>query len=358
MGIEYIDGFEYVLTTHVTQRWPTTAGNYSTDTDAGRKNRGLILSNGYVHRRIGAERNRWVVGAAFRFRLTQNTSIPIMQWIRSATGGKQTTLSLRADRRLEVRRGDGGGPVISTSSTSQTLNIHEWYYIEWDLNLDDTFGVSRVYVNGSLWMNPQPPLDTALVGPLVADSLRLGYQNNNNYYDFTFNYDDLYVKSIISEPEPYVLGSCHVSVKAPDADTGTNQWYVGGTAAHYDAVDQVPNDDTDYVSPTGLNQLELYSITPTAPDISATATIHTVQANIVSKATSGRGEKTRFRFLLNGNQYASGVNHVSTVAGGYAAHTETFENNPDTNNKWTPDDIDGGQFGMEYTGSSGPVSAP
>jgi hypothetical protein len=341
VGIEYIDAFDYNQQIDITQRYDKVSGNYNAGISYGRNDSGLILSNGYVQRDIGVPRTHWVVGIALRIISHPLSSLPFLTWIYSTNNNAQAHITINSSRKLEARRGGVGGPLLGSSTTPLDLNV--WYYVEWELNIDDTFGISKIWLNNQVVLNLQL-VDTKTINELTADTLRIGYQNNNSFYNFVWHLDDLYVKSIITpEPDPH-LGNCKIKTIKPTSDAGPNTWTVSGAVNHFDAVDQVPNDNTDYITTTTNGVIDVFGMQDLS--LATNDQIFAIQTNIVAKGDS-TSEQIRTKLKINSTLYDGFVQPITSTTD-YKGYTQTFETNPETNVVWTSNNVDDTDFGVEY----------
>lgn len=173
-----------------------------------------------------------------------------------------------------------GGTTIATGIKTILLNV--WYHVELWVEVSDTVGVAKVWIDG----NPVPEMnfsgDTRNGGTGVINTalMRSGSGSNAgtiNLYDDMVFYDD---QSADYNVGP--IGDCRVESLVPSG-AGTTGNGTPSAGSSYQCVDEKPpNDDTDYVSFAAASDKDTYAMGDLA---STTGDVVCVQVEIRPRRT-------------------------------------------------------------------------
>jgi hypothetical protein len=241
-------------------------------------------------------------------------------------GGTTLAILMRSSTgAIEVRRGSSSGTVIATSTN--LLATGNWYLIEWHYKGGHLDGRWEVRVDGN------PTLEIDYTGYTCAytdlNFNTIGFSTGNGYFD-NFVLDDA-----------EWVGDTRIQGILPTGAGTTEQW--GGTATdNFSCVDERPYSDSDYVRTNSVDQVDLYSFGNLTGSINA---IKAVQVQ-VRAAKEGAPTPTRLRIVVRvgGTNYESSDFTLTTTATGYVY---TLPTNPATGLAWTPDDVNGAEFGFK-----------
>lgn len=124
----------------------------------------------------------------------------------------------------------------------------------------------------------------------------------------------------------------------PKADHGPNVQTPVGAAAHYDCVDENPNDgDATYLRILATGREVFYLDVSAVPD---NALIRNVRVRVTQKQTTAGQNTFQAGLLLPGGEHFGAV-HTRDVGSAYLTDEDAFPLNPDTGLAWTKDELGG-----------------
>lgn len=245
----------------------TTGGAFSATARHGTKslNFGDFRNCG----RIFDNQQTWILGGAWYLSNHQDGIYTLQD------GGFAGTQQIRVyfdapSASLSVRRGgtttDGtllGSYVIPSYSSSQ------WYFIEFKAFIDNTAGVAVLKVNGNTVINLSG-IDSQVSGNAYADTVRYGSSQDGNVNAALC--DDIYIcdgqTGAGSNPCNDFLGDVRCDYSPADGNGATSDFTGsdGNSTDNYLLVDDAtPNEDTDYVQSSTLNQKDTYTLANVTP---------------------------------------------------------------------------------------------
>lgn len=221
----------------------------------------------------------------FGFRM-MFTAIPLPQAILSISDATREHLvvSLQASGALTVARSNTSPLGFSTSGTllgtSSPLAIGLPYYVEFEITINDTAGVVKLYLNG----NPTPDLsvtsaDTQNAGTSAVCTI--GWQWNHATYILYI--DDIYCNDTTGSKNTGLEGDVQVRSHFPNTNGNSSQWDRSTGADQYATIDDNPQSTTDYNSTSTLNEVDTVNVESLAD---TGATIKAVQVNLLAKKTT------------------------------------------------------------------------
>lgn len=163
-----------------------------------------------------------------------------------------------ATGQLEIRRGEGNGTLLATSTDSVPTGSWNHYGVEY--KIDDTTGYVRVYVNGADTPTVEFTGDTRNGGTLGTVT-HIGFA----YYHSTQRVMDWFLfDTATSDPlnaVDGVLGDVRVEDLGPIGNGAANQWVGsdGNSTDNYLLVDDDAT-TTDYVGSATSGQQDLYAL--------------------------------------------------------------------------------------------------
>lgn len=272
--------------------------------------------------------DEWIVGIGW---FTGTNPDPDTDFIAFYNGGLyQVSLHLRADRKLEVRR---GATVIQTGTT--ILPDQDWAYIEFKALMHASAGSYEVRVDGITDMSGTG----ANTGSGNADTVKFTSNGNNRF-------DDIYILDTVAGESVDFLGPRAVEGLLPTGEGDTLEWTTSTGGTHYILVDDpaATLSVADYVESDTVGEDDLFvlnSLSFISGDINAVA----VNAVV---GLDGVGSRT-FRVKYRSSADAEG-NGPSLLTDSPAAQDRQgiMEQDPSgTPDAWSVDDINTGQFGVE-----------
>jgi hypothetical protein len=253
----------------------------------------------------------------------------------------QSSLALRPDGLLEVRRGTG--TVLGTASGG-TISVGSYFYLETKIKIDPSVGTVDVWVNGvnvlsltgqntrssanSLWTQVGYGWNYAAVATSSA----------NNVVD----YDDIYVFDGSTSRCNTAVGDVRVTARVPTAEGNSSQWTPSTGTDNAVLVDEsAPNGDTDYnsTSTTGNKDTHVTQDLPVSG-----VTVHGVQACMnARKIDAGAG--TVAPVVRSGGSDADGTEVALGTT--YAYALAVLPVNPVSAGSWTESDFNAAEFGYK-----------
>lgn len=338
MSLLFMDGFDHYASGDVRQKWPTSNSNFAVATSGSRFNSGQYAtysnsgSQWSIARNI-ASMDTWIVGLSLYINNlgNQHTFIRLLD-----AGSDQVNLRVNTSGTLSVVRGGTNGTVLATSTG--TLAVGTWYFIEFKVKIHNTAGTAEVRVSGtnSGWINASG-LNTRNTANSQADSLRLGSENGNGP-----RIDDVYVCDINGSINNDFLGDCRIETLYPDGDGNSTQ-FTPSSGLNYQCVDDsTPNGDTDYVSSSTADNIDTYTL----GNLSGTpASILGVQTHLSARKDDGGSRTFQSVLRISGTNYFG--SSTFSAADSYLFYSQIFEQNPAISAAWLGSAINGMEAGVK-----------
>lgn len=329
----FVDSFDHYATGDFTKKYNTSAGvtiNFGRHSTNGVK----VGIGGQLYKSFTNNYTTLIMGGAVYvasfsntviFAFTDNTTI-------------QTCVFLNSAGKLEIRRGESS--ILATST--QTLSLNTWYYVELKTTFNNTTGSATLMVNGEIWASVEN-VDTQATGNSSANGIKIG---STTQVSKEFYIDDLYVCDTSGTVANNFLGDVRISALYPNANDTPIQWTPYGVTNNYEAVDESPsNYDTDYnyTATSGYNDIFQFSDLPVA-----SGSIYGVQLLCLARKDDGGSRYLRLLYKPGTTIY-NGTN-VFSLSDTYTYVSEIKETNPDTGTNWTISDINSAKFGYKSEG--------
>lgn len=227
-------------------------------------------------------------------------------------------------------------------TTSSSLQVDVWAYVEVKVVIDDTVGTVEVRINGTpgLTLTGQ---DTKQSSNAAWNEVRFGYASKSSG-TVTIDLDDVYICDGSGSLNNDFLGDVTISALYASGAGNTTGW-TASAGSNYQCVDEAtPNDDTDYVSTSTVDAKDTYAFT----DCAAGATIKAVQLlSAVRKGAEGPG-KIKHVVRSNSTDYDSAEMGIGGTS--YSYCRTVHETDPATGVAWTESGFNGAEFGVKKTG--------
>lgn len=277
------------------------------------------------------------LGASFGFqKVVANTSGVICQF-RETSATVHVDIRHNTDGQLIVTR---NGTLLGTGTTVFANSV--WHHIEWWVEIHDTAGVIKVWVDG----NPTPEInlssqDTRNGGTGVVD--RVYFFGSNISNSSRWNYTDLVIYDDlggVNDTAP--LGDIRVKQILPSGNGNSSQW-VGSDANstdNYLLVDEVPrDDDTTYVESSVVGDKDTYAF----GDLGVTGSVLAVRTLMYAKKTDANVRQIATVARLSSTEVDG---ETETLTTDYAGYSEVRETKPG-GGAWTASDVDSTEFGVK-----------
>lgn len=333
--IEFVESFDVNPSTFLTRKW--SSGSVNGFDVAGRHGNAarfdFALGDANLEKDLPDMATRMCSFAIYITTHSGSTTNAILK----IQDGSTIHLYLRLDatRHVQILRGDN--TVLGTSTTA--LSLTTWYSIQVKVTIHDTTGAYNVLINSSSEISGTNA-DTRNGGNSTCNRLRFTQTDGSS---FQFRLDDVVIASDTdTNPANNLLGDLKVNKIQASGNGSTNDWTVTGAASNWQAVSEAgSDDDSTYVSTTGVGNTDLYNFTNT--------TIGDVKAIAVNlthrKDDSGpRTLKAVYRNGSGGTTTEQGSSFPCSET--YSIHQLILETDPATSLAWSQSGLDDAQFGV------------
>lgn len=236
---------------------------------------GAATNAGYaIQRTLTTPVSAFSMGFAFR-----TSSLAIAPWMLHLLNAGTYQVGLQVNTLGAVIAGRHTAANSATAlgtSANGVIAANTWHYIEVEVEISDTVGVFKVYVDGVQVLNLTSQ-DTRNGTPTTVDTIFLGLTSASNYNGYTVDFDDVYFNDTSTK-----LGERRVETLYPSADVA--QGFARSTGStNYTLVDEAQvNGDTDYVQGSSVGDTDTYDFA----NLSSTpTTINAVQINAFAEKT-------------------------------------------------------------------------
>jgi hypothetical protein len=239
-----------------------------------------------------------------------------------ASNNPQATFQTNTNGTISVKRGNGNGTLIGTSSTSVVLTQNVWCYVEFGLKCDASAGTVDIRINGtsvlSLTGQNTKGSSTSIIG-----ACQLLGPGITNYVQ------DIYICDSTGSHNTGFLGDVQMPVSYANANGTYTAWTANGAASLYQSVNATtPADSTVFASDSTPTDRMSVSY----PSTSVTGTIVGV-AHVSRMEKSTSGTRTVSQVITNnGNDQVASAQSLGTS---YTYYQQISESDPNTNQPWT-----------------------
>lgn len=336
----WIDTSAHYPPVSITGRFGGLAARFGGDVGAGAQQK---LAHGLANPTTGA------IGFAYRqYEVPGTTAGVDIFHITRSSGTRAVTLRTRADKKLDIYRGE---PPIFDGTTVSTLSDGGWYYIE--VKFDSGSGELTVLVNNVIeWDSPNFPLFT-------PNSFDFNWDGN---IGIGFDIDDLYQASDTGISPGAAIGPCRVTAAAISGDSSV-QWAASPAGSHFSKLTEhavtvpgsytAPDGDATIVLANSAGLRDVYNLA----GISCFALIIAVAENAICRRVGGNG-RLDLLYRMNGalsDVITNGQELSSTYALGQGITTDTvlpgqqvFQGNP-----WNDQQVSQAKWGFASHASIG-----
>ena len=321
MALEFVDGFDSYGTTAGSAaegivRWD--AGLNTLPTATGRYGGNAATSSSLT--KVLPTAVTRTVGAAFKFGTSFSVGNIIV--LRDVTT-VQLAIRVNATGTLSLMR---GSTAIATSTP--TVFVNTWYYIELQGTVDPTSGYAEIRVNGRTWSTFSG--NTRNTANSYSNSLMVSIPANGGLFD------DVY-----SRNDSTWMGEISIGTDMPNAEGDTIQWTPNSASIHWNRVAEIPYDsDTTYNSSSTVGNIDLYKFP--SRTIVASSVLAAVVCTPIERTdgTNSSAEQCK----SGGTVYTGATNSMTTA---YKGYMEIHEVDPATSAAWTNANLNLAQFGVK-----------
>jgi hypothetical protein len=298
----------------------------------------------------GGAQTTGLKGFAYRFSALPTAGAVIAVFGDGGTSAttNQVGLVLNLDGTLSVVRNASnsltlgaapGGSVVILATSTNTLLINTWYYIEWKVVFNNSTGTAHVEVNGSAtgWISATG-LDTVFTANSSFTAFGIGA------FEATAYVDDLYLADGAAGTVTDFLGDQKVQTEFAESDGTDSDFTPLSGTDHFAMVDETAQDgDTTYNYADTPGQRDTFNFGA----LGVTGTVNGVQLDVVAKKSdAGVTRELELSTRVSATDYNGATQTLGTS---YERKREIWEENPNTTNPWTVAEIDGAEFGHELT---------
>jgi hypothetical protein len=335
MAILHIEGFEHGSANTdlilIVDTLSTSAASFVDGRD-GSPRKAVELDNGnhFISWPINGD-TTLTYTAGFAFKVTALQNRVIARWY-SDDGTAHCGLDMTSAGNLEFMRSS----TIVEVTTNTPIQTGQWYYIEFQVLIDDTVGTYEVKVDGVTELS-----GTGVDTKAGAEDNVVGFSLIGATFSDT-QYDDFYLLDSTGLTNNDFLGDSQVETLFPDADGFTNDFTPLSGLTNYEMVDDgyTPDIGTTYVSSSTVNHIDLYTFT----DLElALNDIYAVEA--VGMCWMAEVGPRTLRMMTR----VSSTNYEGDIVGcpiEYNCINHLWETNPNTAAAWTESDINAAEFGI------------
>ncbi len=329
--IVWIDGFDHYTAAQSIRKYSAAISAMGTGRFTGQT--ANYTSNVNSEKVFTTTSSAWRVGFAVKINST-TTAIQIFKLRDGAN--EQVDIGTSLTRQLRITR---NGTQLGVST--QTLNISQWYYVEWYVVISDSISSNQCYakLDGADAINMTAGTDTRNTAT-TADRFAISGQGSNN-----IEIDDLVVSMMDTTTSPTFLGDLRVQTLFPNADGNYSQFVGsdGNSTNNYQLVDDTTTvNDADYSGSSTVSNKDSYNIE------NLTFTPGSIKAAKITSCMrrDDAGAKTgRVFFRTGGSDYESG--DITPASSGFVFEGYIAELNPGTASAWTASDINALEIGIK-----------
>lgn len=340
MALRFMDGFDgYTSNSNGGLKWTFFNTNLTIQTTVARNGNSVKADNANrTFAKTLDNQATWILGFGFHYATANQIIIVNLQ----DAGSDQCGLRVNTDGTLQVVRGTS--TALNASGTSSlSLSLNTWYYIEWKVTIADSISAStcKVNVNGVNWINVDSGQD--LKATANAQANRVVFIPNSNII-MNIYFDDIYILDGTGSANNDLLGDMRVETLFPDGAGNSSQW-TADSGTNYTRVNEANPDTSSYVQTSGVNNIDLY----TFGNLSSTPTsIAGIMVNNFAEKTDAGARQFANVIRLGGTNYVNSNNHNPTAMS-YLDHTQIYEQDPSTSAAWGTTNINAMEVGYKLT---------
>lgn len=341
MAIEFFDGFD-------TGRLPEWF-NGSFTIDGNGRNGSCLFSTAGLETgdstsvlTLSASQKK-IVGMAYK--TTGGFDLAAQYPISFVSGStRHITINFDATGHIIIRRGDGAGTVLATSTEVYPTNV--WRYIEASAIIDDAAGSVVVKVDGVQWVSYIGG-DTRNGGTTTdIDKIYIGFRWPvfvNTWVDDLYVLDGTDATATTGRADNDFLGDVKVATIVPNGEGDAKDWT--GTDADKDQnhllIDEISPNTSDYIKSSVANERDLWTLT----DVAAPAEIYGIRTNIYAQK-SDAGDAS-FRILTKGSTGTTINGAAETLSTTWTWYRTPMMTTKPDGGGWTVAELNALQVGVE-----------
>lgn len=338
MTLLFVDGFDHYASADLTKKY-NVSNSATISSSGGRRSGGGYVGGKYHYtsKVFSSSSASTVFGFAVKL-VSDSSTTGMVSILEGSTVHLTLSFAATTSGKIRITRGDSGGTLLNTSTA--TLSIGVWYYIEFKSTIHDTTGSYELRINGASDVSGSS-VDTRNGGTSgVIDTIQLG---SFATIGTPASYDDLYFCNQSGATNNNFLGDCRVDTLLPTGDGNYLQFTPSTGTTHYTLVDESTPNTTDYVSDANAGDRDSY----TFPDLTAltSQTVYGIQINAAAlKSDTGTRSIGTMSRLSGTDKDGTGV----ALGTGQSYISEIQETDP-ASAAWTEANINAAEFGVKVT---------
>ncbi len=316
MALLFADGFGTYATADISKLWTSVTGSASINTTEGRRSGGCLKFtnvNQAVSITLSSAESTLVVGVAYKTSAMPSTTPQKLLAILDA-GTIQASLRVNLDGTFSVYRNDV--TVLGTSSAS--ININEFNYIEFKTVIHDTTGSYEVRLNGVNILSASS-VDTKHTANATANQVSISTIIGGSQWS-----DDFYIETAS------FLGDIRIDAITATGDGNYTQWTPSTGTTHYTLVDDATPNTTDYVSDGTNGNKDSYTMSDVPALTAQTIYGVVVRAAALKDDAGSRSIKVGVR-----SGSTDSVSAAQALSESQAYYTHILATDPNTSAAWT-----------------------
>ena len=362
MALFRIDGWDYypggsnpsVQVQAEADGWYNGAGNLTTF--GGRFGRGLSMGfsgsvfNQSVSEAIG---HRWttemtVIGQAIFWPVGGGSGFQFI--INDAQGAQGPQFMLQFENLGVVRlyrfigTGGGGGTTLIATTPAKAWHTDEWNYMELKFKVHPVSGFVELRINkvvvlsfsGNTGNSVAPVLSLPYGWDSISWSGSLSFNDDTN----VLRWDDRYILDDTGSNNTDYLGNVRVNTQLTVGAGDLTEMLVTGASANWDAVNDTPLTEAEYVYSSLVGARDLYTMDPNV----TSQNIFGVQLTGAWRQDDATQMIGHHLLKTHGTLYEGGDNYLAQT---YHYYRSMFELNPNTGVGWTAAELNALQAGQK-----------
>lgn len=334
MSLLYIDSFDHYGTTTGFAKWdvsfPPSAGIVTTNPRTGIQS--LQIIGAFGPQRFIGQKDTVIFGTALYLNILPTSNSGSFVKFQDLTFPvDQVKVDIAPDGSFRVFR----NTTLIGQSAGGLVQAGIYTYIEVKAVISTTVGSVEIRVDGAVVFT-LANANTSASGSAFVD----GFQLMSFGGAGAWQHDDVYICDNLGGVNDDYLGAIRIYALLPDADSAPLQWTPSSGVTHFDLVDEVPPNTSDFVESNTIGQQDqyLYPIGAITPPVTVFGAQHSLYAGLDAAGARSIGS------CVGGT--VTGSTALSTS---FRYVVTPYDINPDTGLPWGLNDFSTTPFGPAVT---------
>lgn len=246
--------------------------------------------------------------------------------------GFQITIYINSSAKLEIRLGDRSGSVLATGAS--IFSMDTWYRISGKVVIDNAAGEVNIKVNGINEVSFSGDTQYQATGGITG--VQFGNYASGGSGGYPGYFDDFVLDDAVW------VGDTRIQAIKPAVGGVLTEW-TPSVGSNWSCVDDIPQDENDYVAVNAVDKVDLYGATDLIGSIEAVKCVQ-VQALAV-KGGAPTPQNLQLACRTGGSNYFGDSQAVPDATSKSLA--KIWETNPNTSVAWTEEDVNGMEIGIK-----------